>query len=143
MSSKEHGAGTPRNIRRAGVTLIELLALILSKVSNLTEDSESLKLFCCRLKDAGLQRVSQFRQLREIEVAAARITDAGLVHFRTMKNPTTLDIGGNRIAKVTGKGVAQLHNLQNLTQLKVSSRVSDRAMRDLRRALPHCEVTRW
>jgi hypothetical protein len=115
-----------------------------------------------RISDAGLPHLRRFTNLESLTFWGAHITDAGLVHLREL---TELQFLGLFYTQIKGaglihlSGLMKLHRLffwgsqindaglKNIRKLKAlewlslqSTQITEDAVRDLRRALPTCQI---
>ncbi len=79
-----------------------------------------------RLNDNGLAQLAEYPNLAKIGVLYAedtKITDAGCVAFRTLKNLLVLNLGRTEI---TDEGIKHLQDMPRLYNLVLSDKVTDR-----------------
>ena len=129
---------------------------------------EVLNLYGDAINDETLKDLKPFSNLRELDLSLTSVTDAGLIQLASLKKLASLTLlysegfAGPKItnaglkplsqmtqlsslnlvgAKVDDAGIDELIQLQNLKQLTlVGSRLSADGLKQLRMALPNCEV---
>ncbi len=91
-----------------------------------------------RATDHLLTLLSPFDQLRELTLAKADVTDAGLAQLTRLKALRRLSLRGTRI---TDAGVSQLARCPGLTQIDLrETLVTGEGVSWLRRALPQTDI---
>ena len=132
------------------------------------QDLELLNLYADAINDETLKELEPFQQLRELDLSLTSVSDAGLQHLTSLKKLASLTLlysegfAGPKItnaglkplsemaqlttlnlvgAKIDDAGIDDLKRLQNLRQLTlVGSRISAAGLKQLRMALPDCDV---
>jgi hypothetical protein len=98
-----------------------------------------LSLSNTKITDAGVARLKDCQQLRELLLDGTALTDKGLKQIAELPNLERLLIDGTN---VTDAGVAHLKRLPKLSFLRVSEpRISTKALEDLRAAHPKLKTT--
>jgi len=91
-----------------------------------------------RATDHLLKLLSRFDQLRELTLAEADVTDAGLAHLSPLRALRRLSLRGTRI---TDAGVSQLAQCPALTRIDLrETQVTCEGVNWLQRALPETEI---
>ena len=84
-----------------------------------------------RLKDGHLHLLSQFKNLRTLNLSDTRITDSGLSDLRGLQNLRSLNLFG---AKITDAGLGSVCDLKTLTNLQIGDTgITDTALSELNR----------
>jgi hypothetical protein len=90
-----------------------------------------------RLHPAPLQCSTS---LTTLNLAATRVTDAGLKELVGVRSLSTLDLSRLR---VTAAGLKELAGLEDLATLTVSGvRLTDAQFQEVEKSLPKCKITR-
>jgi hypothetical protein len=83
-----------------------------------------------KVKNADLQGIRAFKQLRILDVSYTKITDTGLKELQELKGLRTLNIAGNDI---TDAGLRDVQGFTELEELNLwSTKVTDAGMKELR-----------
>jgi RND family efflux transporter MFP subunit len=99
---------------------------------------QSLNLFGTSVTDAGLRYLDGLPNLQPLDLSHTKVTDAGLEHLKGLTALQTLSLAST---DVTDAGLLHLKGLTNLRMLNLSyTRVTDAGVRDLRKALPSCQI---
>lgn len=116
------------------------------------------------LDDASLVSLKGLKNLLAVRLQACKIGDAGLAHLKGCQRLTHIDIGQNK--KITDKCLPTLLSFKNLIHLDLTdtsvtmvgfrqlsklpklthfgfafSSVSEKQLAELRRLMPHCQIT--
>ena len=93
-----------------------------------------------KVTDAGLKELAGLKNLQELDLdEVAEITDAGLKELAVLENLQSLNL---RFTNVTDAGLKELAGLKNLLRVYCSgSHVTDAGEKQLRSALPKCEIS--
>jgi hypothetical protein len=92
----------------------------------------SLTLGGVKLPPTGLKGIGKLKDLKELVVFAAPVTDADLVEIKALTNLTSLHLGSPRSA-ITDAGLKELHPLKNLTRLELGfAQITDAGLKELR-----------
>jgi hypothetical protein len=97
-----------------------------------------LNLRYTRVGDAGLDSLSGLPQLRYLHLEGTSVTDAGMPAIARMTQLESLDLNPS---SVTDEGVRQLKTLARLKRLRIGPHVTKEGFKELKRALPHCNIT--
>jgi hypothetical protein len=111
----------------------------------------SLDLDCNRISDAGVAHLQNLVNIRSLKLGGTGVTDAGVVHLKGMRNLRHLSIGVEGLtdagvqdlaqffprlrvlelsgAHVTRTGLEALHGLEDLTELRLTSPMTDKELR--------------
>ena len=94
------------------------------------------------ISDDGIQHLSKLKGLEKLSLQHGRaLTDNALRHLRRCQQLQELNLW--YCSKITDKGLRHLHSLSKLRQLNVGgTKVTDKAIAELRQALPECKVQR-
>ncbi len=96
--------------------------------------------FHCQFTDATLKNLKDLTELEELDLGSTKITDAGLKNLEglTRLRPLRLEF-----TEVTDAGLVHLKGLKQLRELLLSNtHVTNAGVRELRKALPKCRITR-
>jgi outer membrane protein assembly factor BamB len=155
------------NLKKTAFEKDRISAAGLRKLAGL-QNLESLNLYADAINDEALKELKPFRNLRELDLSLTSVSDAGLQHLTSLKNLASLTLlysegfAGPKItnaglkplsemtqlstlnlvgAKIDDAGVDDLKRLRNLKELTlVGSRISADGLKQLRTALPDCDV---
>jgi Leucine Rich repeat len=112
----------------------------LENIKNLTK-LKDLNLDETDITDAGMTNLKGLMHVKSLSLALLKITDAGLANLEGMTELESL-----MLYKTSGVTDAGLVHLKGLKQLKAvdlnGTSVTSAGIRDLRKALPNCEVFR-
>lgn len=94
---------------------------------------------CLKIDDGGLAHLAGLPHLTALDLSGCRIGDVGLAHLAALPELTLLNLSRTR---VSSQGVAGLGKLASLAQVWLlgCAAVGEKAVRELERALPRCEV---
>jgi Leucine-rich repeat (LRR) protein len=85
------------------------------------------------LTDSQMKYLAGLSQLQALEISNTKVTDAGLMHIRDLKNLTDLRLQTREHGQITDKGIEYLGGLTHLTELVVwSPDVSDSGLKYLK-----------
>lgn len=126
---------------------LEQLNLHGSKISDAGVDHllalkslRSLSFYGTAVGDDGLRRLRGHATLESLDLRQSQATNAGLAHLATMPALKSLLLSG--VAGITDAAVPHLAKLTKLRELNVTdSKISPAGLRELKRALPNCQVT--
>jgi internalin A len=91
------------------------------------------------ITDAGLVHLKSLTNLRELHLWDAQITDAGLQHLKGMQSLTEVNLCGT---KITNDCVEHLRHLKHLRKVgALGTSVTDEGYWDLRESLPDVQVS--
>ena len=92
--------------------------------------------------DAGLRKLRGFRGLRSLSSKNAKFTDEGLRELSQHSKLQDLHLyADTHRSPITDAGIRHLQKLKNLEWLILDAdKISERAVKDLQQALPHCEI---
>lgn len=92
--------------------------------------------------DAGLRKLRGFGEFRGFLSDNAKFTDEGLRELsRHHKLQTLYLFSDSHQPRIPDAGIRHLRQLKNLSELIIEGvKISEGAVEDLRRALPHCDV---
>lgn len=111
----------------------------LAHLRGLTQLRE-LWLMDTQVTDAGLEQLTGLTQLQQLSFAGDQVTAAGLEHVSKLTQLRKLRVHGVQVA---GTGLEQLKALTRLDALYFTDMpISDRDVRRLRTAMPHCSIIR-
>ncbi len=101
----------------------------------------TVRLFAAKVKDADLKELAAFKTLTTLDLSYTKVTDVGLKALAAFKNLTTLNIDETEVGDA---GLKELAALKTLTTLDLigTKKVSDAALKELRKALPKCNVVK-
>ena len=99
-----------------------------------------VSMYSTKVSDAGLKDLAALRGLTTLDLSVTKVTDAGLKELAALKGLTTLNLRGT---KVTDAGLKELVALKGLTTLNLAycPQVTGAGLKELRQALPKCEIT--
>ncbi len=89
--------------------------------------------------DAGLGHLKGLTRLQSLDLYGTKITDVGLDSLKGLTNLQSLDLSNTKVTDAGLehlKGFTKLHTLY----LMLATEVTDEAMKNLRQALPTCEI---
>ncbi len=90
------------------------------------------------ITDVGVENLKGLTQLRSLAFYSPKITDAGLAHLNGLSRLEYLELSGSQ---VTDAGLGQLKGLAQLRYVYLyGTKVTDQGVKDLRQALPGCEI---
>ena len=92
-----------------------------------------------RITDAGLKDLARLESLRSLCLSDTQVTDAGLKDLAGLKGLRELYLDHTQ---VTDAGLKDLAGLRSLQTLRAGGKVTDAGLKELRKALPHCEIRR-
>lgn len=94
-----------------------------------------------KVKDADLVHLKQFKHLELLAAGDSAITDAGLVHLKQL--PKLRALGLVDLKGITDKGLVHVKGMKNLETLNlVGTKVTDKGVADLQKALPRLFIIR-
>ncbi len=96
-----------------------------------------LELDRTRITDAGTAHLGRLPQLVFLQMSQTQIGDAGLASLKGLGQLQTLRVDGTQ---VTDGGLKHVMGLKNLAELMVPERVTAAAIRELKLALPNCNI---
>jgi len=156
-------------LKKAGFESIRITATGVGHLRNLSE-LELLNLYGNHIDDDGLVHLERMTRLRELNLSLLPITDRGLIHLHPLRElqhlellystgfagPIITDNGLEPLqtlvklktlnligAPITDRSLKRLMGLKQLTRLKlVNTGISRNGLRELKTALPHCEIIR-
>lgn len=104
-------------------------------------DTENLNLHQTLISDNGLAAIAHWKNLKYLGTQGNSLTDAALTHMQAFTQLERLELIGQPI---TDAGLIRLAKLQNLKTLDLNccTNLTEPAVRNLRAALPNCEI-RW
>ena len=89
--------------------------------------------------NAGMEDIAKIAGLERLIVSNTSVSDAGLAHIGTIGTLQELNL--YQVGEITDVGLTHLHNLKSLRVLFLGdSKYSPEGLRDLRKALPSCEI---
>ena len=102
---------------------------------------KSLELDSTDLIDARLEHlIRELPQLRLLNLACTKVTDAGLVHLEVLTKLQSLNL---EYTRVTDVGLEHLKGLTRLQKLYlIGTNVTETGITSLRKALPNCTIYR-
>jgi hypothetical protein len=89
-----------------------------------------LELASPRITDAGLSELRELKTLRILELSGTGITDSGLGYLRELRDLKVLQLSGTQI---TDLGMKEIHEIKKLTLLHLTgTRITDAGLKELR-----------
>lgn len=128
---------TPASLRVADFAKTRITGASLRSLRNSKQLSILVLVKCPGVRDAGLEHLERFAELRMLFLAETRVTDAGLRHLRPLFNLQNLALDGTEI---TDAGLDNLLGLENIGELALSkTKITDAGIARLK-ALPRLET---
>jgi hypothetical protein len=95
--------------------------------------------YCQTVTDAEVARLKKLKQLTVLHLFKTKVTDEGLKELKELKQLTVLGLGGTN---VSDEGLTELKELKQLTKLFLNGckEVTDAGVKELKEALPKCEI---
>jgi WD40 repeat protein/Leucine-rich repeat (LRR) protein len=92
-----------------------------------------------KVSAAGLVHFKDCKKLRKLWLYGTPADDAALAQFKDCKNLTFINLDG---ASVTDAGLAHLAGMDQLTEVLLrNTKVNEKGVQDLAKALPKCKIT--
>ncbi len=131
----------------AGLNGLQDLRLALTQVTDAglkelagLKSMQALDLGFTKLTDAGLKELARLKGLQNLNISGTQGTDTGLKELVGLESLQRLDLFHT---KVTDAGLKVLAGIKSLQVLILSeTKVTDAGLKELRKKLPHCEITR-
>ena len=89
--------------------------------------------------DAGLKELASLKNLKALGLGITKVTDEGLKELVGLDSLIMLDIHNT---EVTDAGLKELFGLKDLTLLFLPKQVTDVGLKELRKKLPNCVISR-
>jgi hypothetical protein len=97
-----------------------------------------LYLYKSAIGDGGLAQFQDLTNLQSLGLSGTNVTDAGLPHISRLQKLQYLALSDS---KITDASVQHLSVMRGLVRVELyNSQVTEEGLRNLRQALPHCEV---
>jgi hypothetical protein len=96
-------------------------------------------LYCSVGTDALLEQLVDVPEIESVWLEMTDVTDAGMKSLAALKNLRSLQIDGGR-AELGNEGLSQLRTMSSLKRLTIYKKISNSAMKELRKALPNCAI---
>jgi hypothetical protein len=93
-----------------------------------------------KITDRGAEAVSRLKSLTKLDFMYATLTARGIDHLRRLPKLEQLYLHSARLDEAALKPIAQMTKLRNLSLPKP---ISDKAVEELRRALPGCRIQQF
>jgi internalin A len=139
------------NVSGEGIRYLSSLAKLLFLNLSITPTADSamkyvaehhqlknLKLRDTNVGDQSVALLTGLTKLKSLDLSDSKITDAAMPDIGKLQSLETLEIIGTA---VTDAGIAKLAGMENLKFLEVGSNVSEQAVDELKKKLPHCAMT--
>lgn len=91
-----------------------------------------------RITDDGVHKIASLKELRILNLTRTQITDSSLKMIFQMSELESLNLSG--CPGISSESLVQLRNLKKLRLLSVGPNLTPEDLRELKQALPDCEV---